>query len=116
MATVRIFSSLQARIMRTAISPRLATSIFSNIELFLGRPDFKERLTKLDRFGIFDEQLSDHPAHLGLNFVHHFHRLDDADNGIRVHFGAYFHVVDRFGRGRSVKSSNHWGSYFDLIG
>src|SRR5436190_15159809 len=80
-ATVRIFSSLQALIMRTAISPRLATRSFSNIAAS-GRAQFEEWLAELDRFGILHQDLCDEAFGFGLDLVHHLHRFDDADDRV----------------------------------
>src|SRR6266508_2245384 len=105
-ATVRMFSSLQARMIRTAISPRLATRIFSNMGYgallpqpngnagrrdavkTLNRPNLKQRLPKLDGLGAVHEHLCNDTLHLGLNLVHYLHCFYNADHCIRVHLGA----------------------------
>src|ERR1041385_3832304 len=92
-ATVRIFSSLQARMMRTAISPRFAIRIFSNIwQWYYQQPDqacprcvppacgdsrsnLEQWLAEFDRLGVLDQDLSHHSLGLGLDFIHDFHRL-----------------------------------------
>src|SRR6266511_1473193 len=104
-ATVRIFSSLQARMMRTAISPRFAIKIFSNIWLwYYQQPDqacpgcvppacgdlrsnLEQWLAEFDRLGVLDQDLRHHSFGLGLNFVHDFHLLDDAHDRFRVNLG-----------------------------
>ena len=51
-------SSLQARTMRSAISPRFAMSTFFNIQwdpVELGSFNFEERLAVFDRFPVLDE-------------------------------------------------------------
>src|SRR5688572_30678796 len=76
-ATVCRPISRQARITRSAISPRLAIRTFLNMA-GLGR-DLEERLTVLDRCTVLDED-SDHGAgNVGLDLVHQLHRLDDAE-------------------------------------
>src|SRR5713101_7250068 len=77
-ATVLIPISWQARWMRSAISPRLAISTFSNIAGFDRRSlDPHQRGAVFDRIGILDEDLS-HPASARrADLVHHLHRLDD---------------------------------------
>src|ERR1700745_1388190 len=72
-ATVEMPISLQARWTRSAISPRLAMRIFSNIVLL----DDHERLTELDRLGIVDQDLDDPPGLGRGDRVHGLHRLDD---------------------------------------
>src|ERR1043166_9422508 len=78
-ATVRMFSSLQARMIRTAISPRLATRSFSNMEiealrcLELRRAELEERLAVLNWLGVFYRDLGNDSFGLGLDFVHHLH-------------------------------------------
>src|SRR6476469_5256265 len=72
-ATVEMPISLQARCTRSAISPRLAIRIFSNI----GLADDGERFAELDGLTILDQQLDD-LAGLGRgDRVHRLHRLDD---------------------------------------
>src|SRR6266568_4186121 len=71
-ATVLIPNSWQARWMRSAISPRLAISTFSNI--------YRSRLRRtavFDRRGILDEDMGDPAAARRADLVHHLHRLDD---------------------------------------
>src|SRR3982750_3426866 len=100
-ATVRMLSSLQARMIRTAISPRLATRTFSNIRVFrvdlrlnggLSRPELEEGLAKFDGLGVFEQDLGNNAFGLRLNLVHHLHGFDNAHHGVRVHLGANFHV------------------------
>src|ERR1017187_2501518 len=132
-ATVRMFSSLHARMMRTAISPRLATKTFSNMIFKSGRatgdgkheelasschrpPDpvhliwtnLEQRLAEFHRLAVFDQHLGDNAFDLGLDLVHDFHRFDDADDAIRTDLGADFHIMGGFGRRRTIKSSDHW--------
>src|SRR5947207_15452790 len=107
-ATVRIFSSLHARIMRTAISPRLATRILSNMRgQGLRGPNLEKRLPKLDWLGVFYHHLRNHPFNFGLNLVHHFHRFDDAYDRVWIHLCADFDVIGCFGRGCPIKRPNH---------
>src|SRR5580658_3357602 len=106
-----MFNSLQARMMRTAISPRLATRIFSNMVQVEARPsggpDAEKGLAKFDWFGVFDEDMGHDAFNLGLDLVHHFHGFDQADDRFGSHFGPDFHVISRIrGRG-AVKSADH---------
>ena len=55
-ATVAMPSSWQARWMRSAISPRLAIRILSNIGASASLDD-DQRLAELDRLGVLDEDL-----------------------------------------------------------
>src|SRR5438105_3768890 len=77
-ATVLMPSSWQARLMRNAISPRLAISTFSNIAEWACRSlDQHQRCAVFDRIGIFDENPGQPPGLRRANLVHHLHRLDD---------------------------------------
>src|SRR5437868_13308028 len=97
-----MFSSLQARIMRTAISPRLATKTFSNMGKINGdprlatwrskRPHLEHGLAELHWFCVINQNLGNNALHLGLDFVHHFHRFDKAHDSVRSNFRAYFDV------------------------
>src|SRR5438477_6838833 len=72
-ATVAMPISLQARLMRSAISPRLAMRIFSNIRSI----DDAQRLAELDRLGIVDANFADRAAARRGDRIHRLHRLDD---------------------------------------
>src|SRR5574338_787793 len=74
-ATVLTPSSRQARSTRSAISPRLAMRIFSNMT---GSADDEQRLAVFDRLAVLDHDGLDHAADVGLDLVHQLHRFDDA--------------------------------------
>src|SRR5690242_751061 len=79
-ATVAMPSSLQARRIRRAISPRLAISILSNITAPVVRKasfDDDQRLAELDGLAVLDENLRDRAGSRRRNLVHGLHRLDD---------------------------------------
>src|SRR6058998_2840891 len=113
-----MLSSLQARMMRTAISPRLATRIFSNMTgdgtlvRRLKWPNLEDRLAEFDRFSVIDEDFSDHSANLCFDFVHHFHGLDDANDRVGSDLGPNLDVVGRFRRRSAIQGPDHGG--FDL--
>src|SRR5262249_41451553 len=72
-ATEEMPSSLHARRMRSAISPRLAIRILSNIASF----DDHQRLAEFDRLSVLDENLNNGPCARRWNLVHCLHRFDD---------------------------------------
>src|SRR5437660_9022096 len=72
-ATVAMPISLHARWMRSAISPRLAIRIFSNMALL----DHDERLAELHGLGVLHQDLHDLAALRRRDRVHGLHRLDD---------------------------------------
>src|ERR1700761_5638195 len=75
-ATVLMPSSLQARRMRSAISPRLAMTSFSSMGLF----DDEERLAEFNRIAILGHDRGDLAALVRFDLVHHLHGLDDAQH------------------------------------
>src|SRR5438309_8999676 len=77
-AAVLTPSSRQARITRTAISPRLAMRILEN--MLLGRGIHEEqRLAVLHRGAVFDQDPRDAPGDIAGDLVEHLHRFEDAD-------------------------------------
>ena len=84
-ATVAMPSSLQARSTRSAISPRLAMRIFSNIEREQLPPDAERRNHSMIISGspnstgwrVLDQDLHDAAGARRGNLVHGLHRLDD---------------------------------------
>src|ERR1700750_1998464 len=73
-------SSWQARITRTAISPRLATSTRLNISAVASRSgrDLELRLPELHRLGFLDQDPADGARVLGLQLVEQLHGLEHA--------------------------------------
>src|SRR2546426_4345867 len=102
--TVRMPISRQARWMRSAISPRLAIRIFSNM---LGENE--QRLPVLHRLAVLHEHRFHHAGGVGLDLVHQLHRLDDAN---RLAFLDGLADLDKrfgVGRRRTVKGTDHGG-------
>src|SRR5438045_3552120 len=111
-ATVEMPSSLHARSTRSAISPRLAMRILSNMlsqlrrEWPIANGEWKEtlpyspfairllnnhqRLAEFDRLAVLDENLRHGARARRRNLVHRLHRLDDQERLPRRHFGADF--------------------------
>src|SRR5438874_11139084 len=81
-ATVSMPSSRAARMMRSAISARLAMRILWNIAIRppapLHRFESEERLAVFDGAAVLDHDFEQPPRLLGLDLVHQLHRLDNA--------------------------------------
>src|SRR5690242_18835404 len=73
-ATVLMPISRHARMMRTAISPRLAINIFLNISVL--RFDLKQRLAVLHRVAVGDQRFHDTARGRRQHIFADFHRLD----------------------------------------
>src|SRR4051812_16685163 len=71
-ATVEMPSSRQARITRSAISPRLAISTLRKSGLVTSDFDDKERFAELDGLSVFDENGNDFSCKFGLDLIHQF--------------------------------------------
>src|SRR5215510_7796777 len=107
MATVRMPSSRQAEMIRSAISPRLAMRIFLNIAARLGREaDREELLAVLDGLPVARVDRDDLALDVGLDLVHELHRLDDAEDLPLADPGADLGERLRLGRRRSVEGSD----------
>src|ERR1700728_2808601 len=76
-ATVLMPSSRQALRIRNAISPRLAMTSFSIMARLF---DDEQRLTELHRVAVPGHDRGDAPGLVGLDLIHHLHRLDDAQH------------------------------------
>src|SRR5688572_17989678 len=101
-ATVLMPSSRQARKIRSAISPRLAMTTFSNmLDVYPWVPgakrrghatkllfDDEQRLAELDRVAVFHQHRGDPAGLVGFDLVHHLHGFDDAERIADVHFAA----------------------------
>src|SRR5690606_5731164 len=79
-ATVRIPSSLQARRMRRAISPRLAIRTFSSRGMSRLSDNGDHGLVELNGFAVFHQDGANGAGLVGLDLVHHLHGLDDAQH------------------------------------
>src|SRR5512147_2102117 len=67
----------------------------------------EEDLAELDGLGILHADLADRALHLGLNFVHDLHRLDDAHHLPRDDSGPHLHVGLRPRFRRLVEGADH---------
>src|SRR5258708_24066009 len=108
-ATVGMPSSWQARSTRSAISPRLAMRILSNI--VRGWPrlslDDDERLAELDRLAVLDQDLR-HGARAGRRYlIHGLHRLDDEQRLADHHLAAEIDEGSRPGRRAAIGGADH---------
>src|SRR5271155_3723116 len=79
-ATVRRSSSFAARMMRTAISPRLATRSLSNTRASSRCLDEQDRLSRLDRRLVLDEKAHDIAASISIDLGKLLHDLDQPDD------------------------------------
>src|SRR6185503_13394433 len=87
-STASISSSKQARMMRTAISPRLATSRrFSGI----GSADHDKRLPVLDRLAVLGHDRPDLAGHGRDHVVHQLHHFDDGERVALGNGGAHLY-------------------------
>src|SRR5581483_570270 len=112
-ATVLMPSSLQARTMRSAISPRLAMRILRNTRLrFL---EAEELLAVLDRFAVLHEDLDDGTRDLGLDLVHQLHRLDDAESLTRLHDRSDVGEDGSVRRRRAIERADEGRGHLDVI-
>src|SRR6059058_2779816 len=109
-ATVEIPSSLHARRTRSAISPRLAIRILSNI----AAPDVDEflfndheRLAEFDRLAVFDENLRHRSRTRRRDLVHRLHRFDDQQGLPGRYLAADVDERLRAGLGRPIGGTDH---------
>src|SRR6202030_2698928 len=84
-ATVGMPSSLQARSTRSAISPRWAIRILSNIEPLL---DDHQRLAVFDRLAVADQNLNQRAGARRRDLIHRLHRFDDEQRFAGLHLAA----------------------------
>src|SRR6185503_17796981 len=87
-ATAATPSSLQARSTRSAISPRLAIRILSNIASRLALLDHRQRLAIFDRLAVLDKDGDDGAGAGGGDLVHGLHGFDDDERLPGGHFRA----------------------------
>src|SRR5947209_17432744 len=93
--------SLQAQMMRSAISPRLA------IRIFLNGPDAKEGFSVFHRLTVLDEASLHDASHVRLDLVHQLHRLDDAEDLTKADVLTNAHERRVTGRSCFVESADN---------
>src|SRR5216683_7859729 len=111
-ATVGMPSSLQARSTRSAISPRLAIRILSNIGVgrtACARPslDDHQRLAEFHRLSVLEQDLADDPGAWRGNLIERLHRLDDQKRVADLHAAADIDERLGAGLGRAVGGADH---------
>src|SRR5215470_6599290 len=106
-ATVATPSSLQARSTRSAISPRLAIRILSNIAPRLALLDHRKRLAIFDRLTILDEDCDDRAGAGGGDLVHGLHGFDNEQRLTCRHARAYFDERRRTRLRRAIGGADH---------
>src|ERR1700680_811224 len=104
-ATVAIPSSLHARRMRSAISPRLAIRILSNISPLSF--DDQERLTVFHRLRVLDQNALDAGGALRRNRVHGLQRCTLKERLALAHLLAFLDEGLCPGLGRQVHGADH---------
>src|ERR1700680_1229343 len=104
-ATVAMPSSLHARRMRSAISPRLAIRILSNISP--ASLDDQERLAVFHRLRVLDQNALDAAGPWRRDRVHGLHRLHYEERLTLAHFTAFLDEGFRSGLGRHVHRADH---------
>src|SRR5438046_4596516 len=105
-ATVAMPSSLAARRMRSAISPRLAMRILSNMVALL---DDEQRLAVLDRLPVLHEDRRHGAGPRRGDVVEGLHGLDEEELVASVHLGADLDEVLRLRRGLAVGGADLGG-------
>jgi hypothetical protein len=69
--------------------------------------DEEQRLSVLDRLAALDQDLEDLADRLGLDLVHHLHRLDDADGRLETESRSHRDERLGLGRGSPVERPDH---------
>src|SRR4029077_7852894 len=67
-------------------------------------------LAELDWLAVLGHDFGNDAAGFRLDFVPHFHRLDNANDRVLVHFCSNIDKRGRVRRGRLVKRADHWGN------
>src|SRR5207244_112698 len=101
-ATVLIPKSWQARLILSAISPRLAISTFSNMETIRRSFDQQQCGAVFDRLAILGKNLRDPSGMRRADLVHHLHRLDNQERLTLADAVADAQKRRRTGLGRKV--------------
>src|SRR3954449_12444570 len=97
-------SSRAVRMIRTAISPRLATSSFTAAA---SRLEQEEQLPELGRVGVLEADRPHHPALVRDDLVEELHRLDQAERVAGLDALALLDEGRLVGRGAPVEGADH---------
>src|SRR5690606_21671999 len=106
-ATVFNPSSLQARMMRSAISPRLAMSTFCIAASGSGSGDAEQGLIEFHRLAVVHQDGLDDTGLVRFDVVHHLHGFNDAQHVTGLHSLANFNEGGRLGGRRAVEGADH---------
>ena len=101
-STVSMPRLRQVRMMRTAISPRLAIRM-RRILMPGPRADPQQHLPVFHQRAVARQDLGDRAAHAGAHRVHELHHLDDADDGVLLHDRAHLDKGRGPGLGRAIE-------------
>src|ERR1700756_850910 len=106
-------SSRQARRIRSAISPRVAMTIFS---IMSGLFEDEQWLAEFNRVAVLRHDRGDASGLVGFDLVHHLHRLDDAQHLPDLDLVAYLDEGLGAWGGRGVEGPHHRGGDHVLAG
>src|SRR5438067_8242754 len=104
-ATVSMPISRAARMMRSAISPRLAIRMRWNMAASRGL-EAEEGLAVLHRAAVLAQHFEQAARQLGLDLVHQLHRLDDAEHLALLHHRAHVDEGRALGRRRAIEGAD----------
>src|SRR3984885_13946876 len=106
--TVSMLSLRHVRMIRTAISPRLAMSTRRTATRLTRLADAQHGLAIFGERAVAEQYLGYRATHPGAHRIHQFHHLDDGNDRLLIDLRPYFHERRGPGLRGTIERAEQW--------